>query len=33
MEAQNHDILEWDGPAIGLLDLDAFFGLFVTSGG
>ncbi|MCR5391788.1 MAG: DNA polymerase IV [Olsenella sp.] len=25
MEAQNHDILEWDGPAIGLLDLDAFF--------
>ena len=20
-----HDILEWDGPAIGLLDLDAFF--------
>ena len=25
MAAKAHDILEWDGPAIGLLDLDAFF--------
>ena len=25
MTARAHDILEWDGPAIGLLDLDAFF--------
>ena len=25
MTERAHDILEWDGPAIGLLDLDAFF--------
>ena len=25
MAENAHDILEWDGPAIGLLDLDAFF--------
>ena len=25
MAKSTHDILEWDGPAIGLLDLDAFF--------
>ncbi len=25
MDEHSHDILEWDGPAIGLMDLDAFF--------
>ena len=25
MAERAHDILEWNGPAIGLLDLDAFF--------